>query len=97
LDLFGLAGRFFGGLAGLILFAASFKTLGFFIPAVSIPGVAWMLGYRNPTIIVVSTTHVLLAVYLIFIKLLSVNLPGPDHFQGNVRWNTLPLSLRQAP
>ena len=81
LDLFGRAGRFFGLMAGLILFALSFKALGFFIPAaVFIPAVAWMLGYRNMVVIALSTAGVLLGVYLIFIKLLSVNLPGPDLF-----------------
>jgi putative tricarboxylic transport membrane protein len=81
LDLFGKVGRFFGLLAGLILFAMSFKTLGFFIPAaVFIPVISVMLGYRNPLVIGLSTAGVLLAVYLIFIRLLSVNLPGLDFF-----------------
>lgn len=81
MDLFGRAGRFFGLMAGLILFAMSFESLGFFIPAaVFIPAVAWMLGYRNPVVIGLSTVSVLLAVYLIFVTLLSVNLPGPGLF-----------------
>ena len=81
IDLFGNAGRFFGLVAGLILFAMSFERLGFFIPAaVFIPLVAWLLGYRNPVVIAASTISVLLAVYLIFITLLSVNLPGPSLF-----------------
>lgn len=81
MDLFGRASRFFGLMLGLILFAMSFETLGFFIPAaVFIPLVAWLLGYRNPVMIAVSTIGVLLAVYLIFITLLSVNLPGPSFF-----------------
>lgn len=81
LDLFGRAARFFGLMAGLILFAMAFESLGFFIPAaVFIPAVAWMLGYRNLLIVGLSTASVLLAVYLIFIRVLSVNLPGPDFF-----------------
>ena len=81
MDLFGRAGRFFGLMAGLILFAMSFKALGFFIPAaVFIPVIAWMLGYRNLVVIGLSTVSVLLAVYLIFVTLLSVNLPGPSLF-----------------
>lgn len=81
LDLFGRATQFFGLLAGLILFAMSLKSLGFFIPAaVFIPLVAVMLGYRNVLAIAVSTGLVLLAVYLIFVLLLSVDLPGPELF-----------------
>ncbi|QCO57558.1 tripartite tricarboxylate transporter TctB family protein (plasmid) [Pseudorhodobacter turbinis] len=81
LDLFGRAARFFGLVAALILFAVSFESLGFFIPAaVFIPAVAWMLGYRNPVVIGLSTGAVLLGVYLIFIRVLSVNLPGPAFF-----------------
>ena len=81
LDLFGRAGRFFGLIAGLIVFAVSFESLGFFLPAaVFIPVIAWMLGYRNWVVIAGSTAAVLLGVYLIFIRLLSVNLPGPEFF-----------------
>ncbi len=79
LDLFGRAGRFFGLLAGLVAFAVAFEPLGFFIPAaVFIPFVAVLLGYRNPLIIGFSTAGVLAAVWLIFVQLLSVNLPGPS-------------------
>lgn len=78
LDLFGRAGRFFGLLAALILFASVFERLGFFIPAaLFIPVVAWMLGYRNVLAIGLTTAGVLAGVYLIFVRLLSVNLPGP--------------------
>ncbi len=78
LDLFGRAGRFFGLLAGLVAFAVAFEPLGFFIPAaVFIPAVAVLLGYRNPLIIGASTAGVLAAVWLIFVQVLSVNLPGP--------------------
>ena len=81
LDLFGRARRFFGLVAGLVLFAVSFESLGFFIPAaIFIPIVAWMLGYRNTAVIGLSTVAVLLGVYLIFIRVLSVNLPGPGFF-----------------
>lgn len=79
LDLFGRVGRFFGLLAGLVLFALAFEPLGFFIPAaVFIPSVAVLLGYRNPVVIGLSTAGVLAAVWLIFVQLLSVNLPGPS-------------------
>ncbi|SNT75637.1 tripartite tricarboxylate transporter TctB family protein [Paracoccus seriniphilus] len=79
LDLFGRAGRFFGLLAGLVAFALAFEPLGFFIPAaVFIPVIAVLLGYRNPVVIGLSTAGVLAAVWLIFVQLLSVNLPGPS-------------------
>lgn len=78
LDLFGRAGRFFGLLAALIVFAIAFEPLGFFIPAaVFIPGIALMMGYRNIPVIALTTAGVLAGVYLVFIRLLSVNLPGP--------------------
>lgn len=79
LDIFGRAERFFGLLAGLVTFALVFESLGFFIPAaVFIPCVAVLLGYRNPKVIGLSTAGVLAAVWLIFVQLLSVNLPGPS-------------------
>ena len=69
--------RFFGLLISLIIFAIVFEHLGFFISAgIFIPIVALILGYRNFISIVLTTAMVLLFVYLIFVKLLSVNLPG---------------------
>ena len=69
--------RFFGLLISLIIFALFFEKLGFFISAgVFIPVVALILGYRNYIALVLTTFSVLLFVYLVFVKLLSVNLPG---------------------
>lgn len=69
--------RFLGLLSALIIFSLVFEHLGFFISAaIFIPVVALMLGYRNYVTIVVTTASVLGFVYLIFVKLLSVNLPG---------------------
>ncbi len=69
--------RFIGLLIALVIFAALFERLGFFVPAaVFIPVVAVILGYRRPVTIILTTVGVLLFVYLVFIKLLSVNLPG---------------------
>ncbi len=71
------APRFAGLLISLIVFALVFEHLGFFISAgVFIPVVALILGFRNYISIVVTTGFVLLFVYLVFVKLLSVNLPG---------------------
>lgn len=71
--------RFFGLLVALVIFALLFEHLGFFISAgIFIPSVALLLGYRNYINIVVTTCFVLIFVYLIFVKLLSVNLPGLD-------------------
>ncbi|MFV0475771.1 MAG: tripartite tricarboxylate transporter TctB family protein [Pikeienuella sp.] len=79
LKLFERADRFFGLLGALILFAIAFEPLGFFIPAaVFIPAVAFLLGYRNRAAIALTTAGLLGFIYLIFIKLLAVNLPGPD-------------------
>lgn len=73
--------RFLGLLLALIIFALVFETLGFFIPAaVFIPVVSYMLGYRNLVTIGLTTVGVLGFVYLVFIQLLSVNLPGLDLF-----------------
>jgi len=69
--------RFFGLLISLIIFALFFERLGFFISAgVFIPVVALILGYRNYISLIITTISVLLFVYLVFVKLLSVNLPG---------------------
>lgn len=69
--------RFFGLLTVLIIFAVVFEQLGFFISAgIFIPVVALILGYRNYINLVITTVSVLVFVYLIFVKLLSVNLPG---------------------
>ena len=69
--------RFLGLLIALICFALVFEHLGFFVSAaVFIPVVAWMLGFRRPVAIVLTTAAVLAFVYLVFVQLLSVNLPG---------------------
>lgn len=69
--------RFSGLLAGLVIFASVFETLGFFLPAaVFIPSMAYLLGYRKLLTIGLTTIGVLLFVYLVFIKLLEVNMPG---------------------
>lgn len=70
--------RFLGLIAALLAFAFTFKTLGFFIPAaVFIPVVAIMLGQRNPVLILSTSIGLLAFVYLIFVMLLGVTLPGP--------------------
>ena len=70
--------RFLGLIAALVAFGLSFKKLGFFIPAaVFIPLVAIMLGQRNPVLITLTTIGLLAFVYLIFVALLGVTLPGP--------------------
>ena len=69
--------RFFGLLIALIIFGLVFEHLGFFISAgVFIPVVALILGYRNYLTLAITTVSVLAFVYLVFVKLLSVNLPG---------------------
>lgn len=69
--------RFFGLLIALIIFALVFEHLGFFISAgVFIPVVALILGYRHYITITITTIAVLIFVYLVFVTLLSVNLPG---------------------
>ena len=69
--------RFLGLLAALIVFALVFEHLGFFLSAgVFIPVAALILGYRNYPVIVLTTIAVLIFVYLVFVKLLSVSLPG---------------------
>ena len=69
--------RFAGLLLALIVFGAVFEHLGFFVTAgVFIPAVALLLGYRNYLAIALTTISVLIFVYLVFVKLLSVNLPG---------------------
>lgn len=75
--------RFIGLLICLGIFAAAFETLGFFIPAaVFIPFISFLLGYRRPVVIVLTTAGVLVFVYLVFVQLLSVNLPGLEILGG---------------
>lgn len=70
--------RFLGLIAALVAFGLSFGTFGFFIPAaVFIPLVAFMLGQRNPVLLALTTIGVLAFVYVIFVALLGVTLPGP--------------------
>lgn len=69
--------RFASLMVGLIIFASVFESLGFFIPAaIFIPVMAIVLGYRSYPIIAATTVGVLAFVWLVFIQLLSVNLPG---------------------
>lgn len=69
--------RFLGLLAALAGFAVLFEPLGFFISAgIFIPLVARMLGYRRKRVIFLTTAGVLIFVWLVFIKLLGVHLPG---------------------
>jgi len=69
--------KFGGLLLGLIIFASVFEYLGFFIPAaIFIPTIAVLLGYRSYVAIGLTTAGVLIFVYLVFVQLLSVNLPG---------------------
>ncbi len=69
--------RFIGLLVALVIFAMVFETLGFFIPAaIFIPVVAVLLGFRNYLAIGLTTLGVLAFVYIVFIQILSVNLPG---------------------
>ncbi|PLX36780.1 MAG: hypothetical protein C0606_13270 [Hyphomicrobiales bacterium] len=70
--------RFLGLIAALIAFGLSFNTLGFFIPAaVFIPAIAVMLGHRNAVVIAATTAGLLVAVYVIFVLILGITLPGP--------------------
>lgn len=69
--------RFFGLLISLIIFGFVFEYLGFFVSAgIFIPVVALILGYRRYVTLAMTTIAVLAFVYLVFVKLLSVNLPG---------------------
>ncbi|HBQ36390.1 MAG TPA: hypothetical protein DD729_06070 [Rhodobacteraceae bacterium] len=69
--------RFLSLLGGLIIFALLFEHLGFFIPAaVFIPVVSVLLGFKNWLAIGLTTAGVLGFVYLVFVQMLSVNLPG---------------------
>ncbi len=73
--------RFFGLLVALVLFAIAFEPLGFYLSAaVFIPAVSWMLGYRRPLVIGLTTAGLLAFVYVVFVQLLSVRLPGIEIF-----------------
>ncbi len=73
--------RFFGLLVGLVLFAIAFEPLGFYLSAaLFIPAIGWMLGYRRPLVLALTTAGVLGFVYVVFVQLLSVRLPGIEIF-----------------
>ena len=73
--------RFGGLLVGLVLFALAFVPLGFYLSAaLFIPAVAWMLGYRRPLVVGLTTAGLLAFVYVVFVQLLSVRLPGIELF-----------------
>ena len=77
LNLVGRVDRFAVLVAALIAFAVAFKPLGFFPSAlVFLPVVALALGYRNLLVIALTTLGVVGVVWLLFVRILAVNLPG---------------------
>ncbi len=64
-------------IVAMILFAMAFEAVGFFIPAaIFIPCIAVALGYTRAIPIILTTIAILAFVYLVFVQLLAVNLPG---------------------
>lgn len=77
IDIFGRLDRFVMVVGALIGFALAFEPLGFFVSAaLFLPLLALGLGYRNILAVALTTIGVLGAVWLLFVKLLAVNLPG---------------------
>ena len=77
LDLVGRVDRFVMLVVALIAFAVAFKPLGFFLSAlVFLPAVSLALGYRNLLVIALTTGGVIGVVWLLFVRILAVNLPG---------------------
>ncbi len=73
--------RFLALLLGLGLFAIAFEPLGFYLSgAIFIPAIGWILGYRRPLVLGLTTAGVLGFVYAVFVQLLSVRLPGIEIF-----------------
>ncbi len=69
--------KFFGLLAALIFFAIAFEPLGFFIAAlIFMPLVAFLLGSRNYKWIALTSLGAVAFVYVVFVQLIGVNLPG---------------------
>jgi len=57
-------------------YVAGFVWLGFFTSTViMVPAVAWMLGYREPKVILLTTLSITLVLYAVFRLLLGVPLP----------------------
>ena len=66
-------------LVALILFAFSFEPLGFFYSAlIFIPLVAMLLGSRNYLLIFLTSVGAVAFVYIVFVQLIGVNLPGSE-------------------
>jgi len=73
--------RFLALLVGLVLFSIAFVPLGFYLSAVLfIPTIGWILGYRRPIVLGATTLGLLAFVYVVFVQLLSVRLPGIEFF-----------------
>ena len=73
--------RFLALLVGLVLFSIAFVPLGFYLSAaIFIPAIGWVLGYRRPIVLGATTLGLLAFVYVVFVQLLSVRLPGITFF-----------------
>mgnify|MGYP001058954722 FL=1 len=69
--------KFVGLLVALILFAIAFEPFGFFISAlIFMPAVALLLGSRNYQWIAITSIGAVAFVYVVFVQLIGVNLPG---------------------
>jgi putative tricarboxylic transport membrane protein len=69
--------KFVGLLVALILFAIAFEPFGFFISAlIFMPVVAFLLGSRNYPWIAITSIGAVSFVYVVFVQLIGVNLPG---------------------
>jgi len=69
--------RFWGLVGLLVIYAGTFDRLGFYLSSgIFLPLAMLLLGARKPLTIILTTAGVLLFVYLVFVRLLEVPLPG---------------------
>ena len=73
--------RFWGLLLLLIIYSAALSRLGFYVASgLFLPLAMLLLGARKPLVILLTSSGVLLFVYLVFARLLEVSLPAGTLF-----------------
>jgi len=74
--------RFLAVIGATIIFVLAMTYVGFFTSvAMMVPGLAYLLGYRNWVGLLIGTASFILVLYLVFRTLLSVPLPNEVIFK----------------
>ncbi len=69
--------HFIETIVGIVLYFVLLQYFGFLIPSfLFLVIMGWLLGYRKPVRLIVSSVGLLLFIYLVFVKFLSVPVPS---------------------